>query len=112
MNRYRTEVTDPADADLDRIYLRLLRDSMEAATDWQTRFEAALASLTQLPHRCPKARDGGRYPGVIARQLYLGRYRLIFHVVEAADDEEEGTVNVLRVLSGAQSLNQTARDED
>ena len=112
MKTYRVAVSDPADADLDRIYLRLLRISIEAATDWQAGFEAALDSLSQMPHRCSGARDGSRYPGVVVRQLYFGKYRLIFHVVEAADAEEEGTVIVLRVLYGAQSLGQAARDED
>jgi len=65
-----------------------------------------------LPHRCPKARDGSRYPGVIARQLYFGKYRLVFHAVEAADDEAEGTVIILRVLYGSQSMERIPQDED
>ncbi len=49
---------------------------------------------------------------MIVRQLYFGRYRLVFHVAEAADDKEEGTVIVRRVLYGAQSLDQPSRAED
>ncbi len=78
--------------------------SVETAADWQTRLEEALAKLTSLPNRCPKARDGDRYPSVVVRQLYFGRYRLVFHVVEAAADEVKGAVIILRVLHGAQSI--------
>ena len=111
MNTYSTAVSDGADADLDRIASRLLGISVDAALDWQTGFEAALASLTSLPNRCPKARDGSRYPGVVARQLYFGKYRLVFHVIKAADDETEGTVIILRVLYGTQSMEQKPQGE-
>ena len=86
--------------------------SAEAAADWQESFESALSSLTSLPNRCPKARDGDRYPGVVARQLYFGKYRRVFHVVEADANETEGTVIVLRVLYGAQSMNEQSRKLD
>ena len=111
MNTYATVVSDRADADLDRIYLRLLRVSLEDASIWQAGYEAALSSLTLLPNRCPKARDGDSYPNVVVRQLYYGKYRLVFHVVEAAGDEAEGTVIILRVLYGSQSMEQKPRDE-
>lgn len=85
--------------------------SMEDALAWESGYAAALESLTSLPNRCPKARDGSRYPNVIARQLYFGKYRLVFHVVEADTDEAEGTVIILRVLYGSQSMEQKPRDE-
>lgn len=112
MNIYTTVVSDQADADLDRIYLRLLRISLEDASIWQAGYEAALSSLTSLPSRCPKARDGDSYPDVVVRQLYYGKYRLVFHVVEAADEETEGTVIILRVLYGAQSIEQNPQGEE
>jgi plasmid stabilization system protein ParE len=112
MNTYSVAVSDPADADLDRIFLRLVVISMEDALTWEAGYKAALESLTSLPNRCPKARDGDRYPGVVVRQLYFGKYRLIFYVIEADTDEMEGTVIILRVLYGAQSLKQTRRDEE
>ncbi len=112
MNTYSVAVSDPADADLDRIFLRLMAISIEDALAWEAGYTAALESLTSLPNRCPKARDGDRYPSVVARQLYFGKYRLIFHVVEAADDEAEGTVIILRVLYGAQSVEYKAQDDE
>ena len=104
MNTYFIALSDQGDADVERILNRLVMLSVEAAAAWQESFESALASLTSLPSRCPKARDGSRYPSVIARQLYFGKYRLVFHVVETADGETEGTVIILRVLYGAQSM--------
>lgn len=86
--------------------------SVETATAWQQKFENTLASLTSLPNRCPKARDGSRYPGVVVRQLYFGKYRIVFHVIEADADEPEGTVVVLRVLYGAQSLRQESGNKE
>ena len=111
MNMYSVAVSDPADADLDRIFLRLMAISMEDALAWEAGYTAALESLTSLPNRCPKARDGSRYPGVIARQLYFGKYRLVFHVVEADADEAEGTVIVLRVLYGSQSMEHKPQED-
>ena len=112
MNTYTTVVSDRADADLDRIYLRLLRISLENASIWQAGYEAALSSLTSLPNRCPKARDGESYPDVVVRQLYYGKYRLVFYVVEPTADEVEGTVIILRVLYGAQSMERKPQDGD
>ena len=112
MNTYSVVVSDQADADLDRIYLRLLRISLADASAWQAGYEAALTSLTSLPHRCPKARDGDSYPNVVVRQLYYGKYRLLFYVIEADADETEGTVVVLRVLYGSQSLRPEKSEEE
>ncbi len=112
MNVYSVAVSDPADADLDRILLRLMAISMEDALAWEAGYADALESLTSLPNRCPKARDSDRYPNVVAKQLYFGKYRLVFHVVEADADEAEGTVIVLRVLYGAQSLRQEKAEEE
>ncbi|MGI4789047.1 MAG: type II toxin-antitoxin system RelE/ParE family toxin [Janthinobacterium lividum] len=111
MNTHTVVVSDPADADIEQILNRLVMLSVEAAVAWQVSFEATLSSLTSLPHRYPKARDGSRYPSVIARQLYFGKYRLIFHVLEAASDETEGTVIILRVLYGAQSMEHRPQDQ-
>ena len=86
--------------------------SVEAAAAFQARLEEALAKLTSLPHRCPRTRDGDRYPSVIARQIYFGKYRIVFHVIEADADEAEGTVVVLRVLYGSQSLRLEKSDEE
>ncbi len=111
MNTYSVAILDQADADLERTLNRLVMISVETAVDWQVGFESALSSLTSLPNRCPKARDGGHYPGVVVRQLYYGKYRLLFHVVEADADETEGAVIVLRVLYGSQSMDYNPRDE-
>ena len=111
MTTYFVAVSDPADADIEQILNRLVMISVEAAAVFQAALEEALAKLTSLPHRCPKARDGNRYPSVIVRQLYFGKYRLVFHVVEASSDEAEGTVIVLRVLYGAQSMEREPQGE-
>lgn len=112
MNTYFVAVSDPADADIERILNRLVMLSVEAAANWQVSFQNVLSSLTSLPNRCPKARDGNRYPGVVVRQLYFGKYRAVFHVVEATPDETEGTVVVLRVLHGSQALRPEKGEEN
>lgn len=110
MNTYSQIISDGADADIGRILDRLVMISVEAAVAWQQGFESVLDSLTLMPNRCPKARDGGRFPNVVVRQLYYGKYRLLFHVVEAADDETEGIVIILRALYEAQSMEQNPKD--
>ena len=65
VNTYSGVVSDQADADVDRIYLKFLRVSLAQASAWQAGYEAALVSLTFLPNRCPKARDGDSYPNVV-----------------------------------------------
>jgi len=42
MNTYFVAVSDPADADIERILNRLVMLSVEAAADWQVSFEKAL----------------------------------------------------------------------
>ena len=112
MNTYSIAVSDQADADIERLLNRLVMVSVEAAAAFQARLEEALAKLTSLPNRCPRARDGDRYPSVVARQLYFGQYRIVFHVIEADADETEGTVVVLRVLYGSQSLRPEKSEEE
>lgn len=111
MNTYSLTILDQADADVERTLNRLVMISVETAAAWQQNFEKTLSSLTSLPNRCPKARDGSRYPSVAVRQIYFGKYRIVFHVIEADADETEGTVVVLRVLYGSQSLRPEKSDE-
>lgn len=51
----------------------------------------------------PEGTGRRQLPNVVVRQLYYGKYRLLFYVIEADADETEGTVVILRILYGSQS---------
>ena len=63
-----------------------------------------MTSLSFMPNRCPVAPEASFYPGTVVRQLIFGKHRLLFHVVEPAENEAEGLVRVLHVLHGSQVL--------
>lgn len=103
MTDYTVELTEKAEADVERAYLWTGRTSPGMAERWHVGFVAKLASLSAMPSRCPVARENDSFPDVTVRQLLYGKYRILFHVIEAQDQGAQGTVRVLHVLHGAQS---------
>jgi len=94
---FRVESTARAEQDLDAILKWLL--TQEAGEDgfrWFERMRKAVASLSELPHRCPLAPETGEFPFEV-RQLLYGRkphlYRILFTI-------EGETVVVLHIRHG------------
>jgi len=52
-----------------------------AAQKWYEGFEGAVASLVEMPLRCPRAREADAFPDVDLRQLLYQSHRLIFAVI-------------------------------
>ena len=52
---YQVELTDRAVRDLDALYQEKNVAGSEAAARWYNGLEEAVLSLTNRPHRCPKA---------------------------------------------------------
>ena len=111
MNAFTVELTEQAEIDIDRIYLRYNRISPDQADRWRVGFTKTAASLSSFPKRCSVTRDSDRFQGLAVRQLLFGNYRILFYVIEPPDEESEGSVRILRVLHGAQLLDSSDQDE-
>lgn len=102
---YRVDISEAAEAEIDAAYLWLSRRSPEWAGRWHAGLLQAIASLAEMPGRCPPARERGYFDQEV-RQLLYGRgqntYRVLFTIREGEGDDWEPTVRVLHVRHGAQ----------
>ena len=94
---FRVKQTPQADRDLDTILDWLLeRQAGEAGLRWFRKLRAEIASLCELPNRCPLAPENKEFPFEV-RQLLYGRkphlYRVLFTI-------ESDTVVVLHIRHG------------
>ena len=102
--RYRVELAEAAEAEIDAAYLRLARIAPEVAARWHSGLLRALESLSEMPRRCPLARESERFD-VEVRQLLFGytrnTYRVLFIVIEPRGPAEEATVRILHIWHAA-----------
>lgn len=101
--KYRVEISSVAEAEADRIFLQLSQvTSSEIASERYSGLLQAIESLSQMPKRCPLARENPYFSQEI-RQLLYGRgrsaYRIIFTVLEG---QEVPAVRILHIRSAAQ----------
>jgi plasmid stabilization system protein ParE len=94
---FRVETTAPADEDADSILEWLASEHAgDTGIRWFLALEDAIASLANLPHRCPLAPENAKFPFEV-RQLLYGRkphvYRILFTI-------ENGTVYILHIRHG------------
>jgi plasmid stabilization system protein ParE len=109
---YQIVFGDVAQAEADDAYLYLSqRASLPVATRWYSGLLAQIREkLSFMPARFASAPDTAAFPGLIVRQMLYGSgrstYRVLFHIVEPADEEDEqaGAVIVLRVRHSAMRL--------
>ena len=104
MTDYDVEISEPAEAEMDDIYYRLLLRSPQAATRLRRGLEEAIASLSQMPGRCPFAPEDGMLDRPIRQLLYRHggtTYRILFITINATEDDP-GIVSITRVRHGAQ----------
>jgi plasmid stabilization system protein ParE len=79
---FRVEITEEAQRDIVSILDWLIAEqAAETGLQWFQRLEKAIASLSELPQRCPIAPESERFPFEVRHLLY-GRkphvYRVIF----------------------------------
>jgi plasmid stabilization system protein ParE len=101
--KYRIEISSVAEAEADSAFIRLSQaTSPVKASQWYSGLLQAIESLSQMPKRCPLAREN-KYFSQEIRQLLYGRgrnsYRLLFTVLEGQD---MSTVRILHVRHASQ----------
>lgn len=101
--RYQIEISSVAEAEADSAFLRMSQViSLERARRWYEGLLRAIESLSEMPKRCPLARENDYFTQEI-RQLLYGRgrnsYRILFTVVEG---EKVSTVRILHIRHAAQ----------
>jgi|GEM_PF-1780605 len=109
---FRVEFSEPFEADMDVIYLRLSKFSAEAAHDWQTGVIDACFSLIQFPRRCRLIPDSDDFQQEVRQLNYRYRrkvYPILFTIFEATDDSS-AEVRILRIRN-VTSRRGTAKDE-
>jgi plasmid stabilization system protein ParE len=101
--RYHIEISSVAEAEADNTFLRLSQvTSPEKARQWYSGLLRSIESLSQMPKRCPLARED-RYFSQEIRQLLYGRgrssYRILFTIVE---EQERSIVRILHIRYSSQ----------
>ncbi|MBE9017475.1 type II toxin-antitoxin system RelE/ParE family toxin [Chroococcidiopsidales cyanobacterium LEGE 13417] len=100
---YRIEISSVAEGEVDSAFLRISQiASFEKARQWYEGLLRAIESLSQMPKRCPLARED-RYFSQEIRQLIYGKgrnsYRILFTIIE---NNEVATVRILHIRHAAQ----------
>jgi plasmid stabilization system protein ParE len=101
--KYRIEISSVAEAEADSAFLRLSQlTSSTKANQWYSGLLQTIESLSQMPKRCPLARENEYFSQEIRHLLYgRGRssYRILFTIVEG---QETATVRILHIRYGLQ----------
>ena len=92
-----------AEGEADSAFLRISQiTSPEKARQWYEGLLKAIESLSEMPKRCPLARED-RYFSQEIRQLLYGKnrnsYRILFTIIE---DNKAATVRILHIRHAAQ----------
>lgn len=77
--KYRVEVTDQAETEIESAYQWIFQESPLASEKWFRGLLEVVDSLSTNPERCRVARESDEV-GVEIRQLIYGNYRLLFSV--------------------------------
>ena len=95
-SEYRVEFTETAEAEIDSIYISMLGQSPEAATNWYVGLIDACSSLSYFPYRYQAIPDR---PDL--RRFIYRRYRVIYAIYEPRSPEDEPVVMIMNVRHGA-----------
>jgi plasmid stabilization system protein ParE len=95
---YKIVVLPQAEVDIAQAFTYISKHSPEAAARWYQKVKSAIASLHQMPARCPKATETAKL-GVELRQLLHGKHPAVYRIVFRIVNERE--VHVLAVRHGA-----------
>lgn len=110
---YRVEISSVAEAEVDSAFLLLSQiTSPEKARQWYEGLLRAIESLSEMPKRCPLAREN-KYFSQEIRQVLYGRgrnsYRILFTLVES---DEMATVRILHIRHAAQQTLGESQESD
>ncbi|YAF98647.1 MAG: type II toxin-antitoxin system RelE/ParE family toxin [Nodularia sp. CChRGM 3473] len=112
--KYRIEISSVAEAEADGTFLRLSQVTSPAeASQWYSGLLQAIESLSQMPKRCPLARENEYFSQEI-RQLLYGRgrnsYRVLFTVLEG---QNTSTVRILHIrYASQQTIGEKSEEPD
>ncbi|MEM1170627.1 MAG: type II toxin-antitoxin system RelE/ParE family toxin [Cyanobacteria bacterium P01_H01_bin.35] len=103
--KYQIEISSVAEAEADKAFQWLCQvASIETAKHWYQKLLKTIESLSEMPKRCPLARENDYFSQEI-RQLLYGRgrnsYRVIFTIVESPE------ISIVRVLHIRHAVQQT-----
>jgi len=103
--KYRIEISSVAESEADSAFLHLSQiTSSSQASQWYAGLLQTIDSLSQMPKRCPLARENEYFSQEI-RQLLYGRgrnsYRILFTILEG---KEVSTVRILHIRHAAQQI--------
>ncbi len=107
--KYRIDISSVAEAEADNAFLQLAQATSSAkANQWYSGLLRAIESLSQMPKRCPLARENEYFSQEI-RQLLYGRghnsYRVLFTVLEGQ------TISTVRILHIRHASQQTIGED-
>ncbi|WP_019502906.1 type II toxin-antitoxin system RelE/ParE family toxin [Pseudanabaena sp. PCC 6802] len=101
--KYSIEISSVAEAEADKAFLRLSQVTSPAkASQWYSGLLKSIASLSQMPKRCPLARENKYFTQEIRQLLYgQGRnsYRVLFTILEG---QSGSTVRILHIRHASQ----------
>ena len=96
---YKPILTPQAESDIAEAFAYLSERAPEAAARWYRHVREGIASLAEMPLRCPMAPEGAKLGLELRHLLYGNRpsiYRIVFRVVE-----EVREVHVLAIRHAA-----------
>lgn len=94
---YTIEFAEIAEIEIDRAYFWLSSQvGAEKASQWVKDLQSAVESLRESPRRFAAIESR---PG--ARRMLVGRFHVLYRVIEPAEDEEMGIVRILNVFHAA-----------
>jgi plasmid stabilization system protein ParE len=100
---YHIEISSLAQSEADNAFLKLSQiTSATRASRWYSGLLQAIESLSQMPKRCPLARENEYFSQEIRQLLYgKGRnsYRILFTILEG---QEVSTVRILHIRHSRQ----------
>lgn len=97
MPKFRVEITETAQSDVQEIFQYIAADNRKAAINLIEEIERQIDSLEQFPLRCSVAPESYEL-GVEYRHIIYGHYRTILRV-------DASNVIILRIIHGARLLN-------
>ncbi len=101
--KYRIEISSVAEAEADSAFLRFSQvTSPTRASQWYSGLLQTIESLSQMPKRCPLARENEYFSQEIRQLLYgKGRnsYRILFTILAGQD---VSTVRILHIRHASQ----------
>lgn len=78
---YEVLLSEPAEAEADAAFLRVLRYSPDFAGEWYDGFLKAIDSLSVFPGRCPVAPENDDFPGREVRQYLYRKGRVVYRIL-------------------------------